>query len=453
MTFGTIRVGAALAALVALAGCGVVYTVPGVYEGASYSNAYGTDYDLEVVPMTYETAAAANLEPYVPPRLPAAYQPEALQGAVASSTVAPDLSAVLLETAPRGARPERIVQGLPPQGRPEPYRIGVGDVVLLSISGSRTLEQLPDLVTAQAKRDGYTVQADGTISIPDTGRAQVAGKTLQDAEYEISQMLLAANVEPSFSLEVAEFNSQHVSVDGLVGGTALVPITLQPLRLYQAIAQVGGLALADPAAATIQLLRDGTAYQFGAERYITDPDARRILLRDGDSIYVGSAELILEDRIAREEQRRARKEAELEKERALFESRLSHGAVERYYVFMTGEVRNSGQAVLPFEQPMRLANVLFGEPGGGISIQTGDFGAIYVIRAETDPRKAGGLTAYHLDAENIGNMAVAAQFEMRPNDIVFVAEQPVTSWNRVISQLVPLLSFPGQVAGSAVGVQ
>ena len=450
MNLKDMTIGAALTALLAISGCGVIYTVPSVYEGASYNDDYGTDYDLKVVPMTYETAAAANLEPYFPPRLPAAFQPEVALGAVASSTAEADLSSVLLGASPRGAGPERVVRGLPPQGAPEPYRIGVGDVLLLSISGGRELEQFPDLITARARRDGYTVQDDGTISIPDTGRAQVAGKTLQDAQYEISQMLLAANVEPTFSLEITEFNSQHVAVDGLVG-TALVPITLQPLRLYQAIAQAGGLALTDPTLATIQILRGETAYQFGAERYISDPEARRIILRDGDSIYVGSAELIMDERIARADEETP--EERFAAERALFEKRLSLGAVERYYVFLTGEIRNSGQAALPFEQPVHLAKVLLGEPGGGISPESGNFGAIYVIRAETDPRRAGGVTAYHLDAENIGNMAVATRFEMRPNDIIFVAEQPVTSWNRVLSQIFPLVSTPQRLATSVTGLQ
>lgn len=413
---------AALATLGTLANCGVIYTVPAVHDGAPYGDGYGTDFDVEVVSMTYESAAAANLESYIPPRLPAVFQPGALQEAVVSSAGQMNLPA-----------PENVTYGLPPRGRSEPYRIGVGDELLLAVKGLSSLEGLPDLVTAQAKRDSYTVQSDGSIAIPDAGRVEVAGMTLEDAEAEIFEALFAANMEPSFSLEVSGFNSQHVSVAGLVGRSGPVPITVQPLRLYEAIDAAGGVITDDPTIATIQLLRDGKAYRFGVDRLINDPAARRIILRDGDSIYVGSAEESVRERIA--------------EERASFDKRLSLGAVEQYYVFMTGEVQN-GQAVLPFEQPIHLANVLFGEPGGGINIQTGDFGAIYVLRAETDPRKAGGMTAYHLDAENVANLAVATRFEMRPNDIVFVAEQPVTSWNRVLSQIFPVVSAPARLANT-----
>ncbi len=60
-----------------------------------------------------------------------------------------------------------------------------------------------------------------------------------------------------------------------------------------------------------------------------------------------------------------------------------------------------------------------------------------MLRAESDPQFNGGLTAFHLDAENAVNLAVATQMEIRPNDVVFVAEQTVTSWNRVLSQILP----------------
>jgi polysaccharide export outer membrane protein len=47
------------------------------------------------------------------------------------------------------------------------------------------------------------------------------------------------------------------------------------------------------------------------------------------------------------------------------------------------------------------------------------------------------LTAWKLDTTNVANLALATRFELRPNDIVFVAEQPVTRWNRTINQITP----------------
>jgi polysaccharide export outer membrane protein len=38
---------------------------------------------------------------------------------------------------------------------------------------------------------------------------------------------------------------------------------------------------------------------------------------------------------------------------------------------------------------------------------------------------------------------------MRPNDIIFVEEQPITKWNRVVQQFVPsLLTTPAAIAAN-----
>ena len=84
---------------------------------------------------------------------------------------------------------------------------------------------------------------------------------------------------------------------------------------------------------------------------------------------------------------------------------------------------------------MNLADVLFDQDG--INSQFGDYGEIYVLRTDTDPQRNGGLTAFHLNAGNAVNLAAATMLEIRPNDVVFVAEQPVTSWNRALSQILP----------------
>lgn len=49
------------------------------------------------------------------------------------------------------------------------------------------------------------------------------------------------------------------------------------------------------------------------------------------------------------------------------------------------------------------------------------------------------MNAYHLDETNAVNLAFAAQFEMRPNDLVFVSEQRATSWKRTLDQLSPTI--------------
>ena len=433
------------AALLALTGCGVIYTVPSVHDGLPFATSYGTEFDVRVVRLDHETAADANLEPYVPPRLPLAFQPESV---AAMAEIDAGADGLPPPSARRVARPGIVRDRLPPPIEPQPYRIGVSDVLLLAIREPATLEELPGLISAQARRQGYVVQDDGAIAVPDAGRVRVAGLTMQEAEAAIFEALVAAGIDPAFSLEIAEFNSQRVSVGGLVGNPSLVPIALQPLHLDEAIQLAGGIVAQDPDLTTIELFRDGNTYQITLERFLDDPRARNILLRDGDSIHVGTEYLQDEAQRYFEEQITLRNQrlATLEAERALFRERLELGAVEQPYAYLAGEVRRPSRFALPFEGSANLADVLVNE--GGMTIREADYGNIYVLRAASGAEQFGALTAYRLDAENAVNLAVATQFEMRPNDVVFVSEQPVTSWNRVISQILPqlLLSLPSRLA-------
>jgi polysaccharide export outer membrane protein len=447
--------------LIALTGCGVVYTVPAVSEQSTAGATYKTDYDVEIVPLTYETAAGANLEPYIPARLPLAFQPDAADTLRLTSVATSNLPSLPQPTARKMTRPGPVADKLPPTVTPGNYRIGVGDVLLLAVSEQATsLAGLPALISAQSKRTGYTVQDDGAIAVPGAGRIQLAGMTLKDAEGAIFQALVAAGIDPSFTLEVAEFHSQRVSVGGMVGKPTLVPIMLQSLNLEEALSLAGGIEAQDPDITRIQIYRDGEIYQIGLASYLNDPGLGKLLLRDGDSIYVGSPYLeaeaqryyqeqltIRNEQVSSHRQREADLEGLLARDRSLFEQRLARGAVEQPYAFLTGEVGSTTQVPLPFERTMSLANLLFNKAGGGIRMMFADYGQIYVLRAQTDPQRAGSLTAYHLDAENVANLAVATQFQIHANDIVFVAPQLVTSWNRVFSQLAPqfLLSLPQQV--------
>jgi polysaccharide export outer membrane protein len=434
-----LRAISACATLLALVGCGVVYTTPTVTDQPTS----GTDYDVEVVPLTYETAVGANLQPYIPARLPLAFQVNAAELLEADPALARRLPR---RPADVGVQP-MTTENLPPAGEPQRYRIGIGDVLVLAVKQETTsIAGLPALITAQSKRTGYTVQDDGAIAVPDAGRIPVADLTLQEAEPAIFRALAAAGIDPSFSLEVAEFHSQRVTIRGMVGTPTVVPITLQPLHLEDALTIAGGVTAEDPGSAWIQIYRDPETFRIKLARFLREPELGQVLLTSGDRVYVGAT---LDD----EETHRMRQEGVdrlLANDRALFEQRLKYGAIEQPYAFLTGEVGRAVEIPLPFERTLSLANVLFSAKGGGLDMTTADYAEIYVLRAETDPQKAGGVTAYHLDAENAANLLVATEFRIHANDVVFVSPQPVTNWNRVLSQIVVtpqlLLSAPTQIS-------
>ena len=210
-----------LVALTAVAGCGAVYrtssVVPGVGDGTN----------VRVVPLTAETVVQANRAPFEPKTLPAVFSMTAgggsgLRGAGALPEPTFDLE----------SRPGALALRAPPAANPGAYEIGVGDVVLLSTpSTGSTVEQLSGLLAAQNARQGYTVQDDGSINIPNVGRVRIAGLTIEDAEAALFQKLVENQFDPTFSLEIAEFNSRKVSIGGAVGTPGVVPVSLTPLYL------------------------------------------------------------------------------------------------------------------------------------------------------------------------------------------------------------------------------
>lgn len=429
-----------------LSGCGVVYQSPAVQSGASDGS------KVRVIPLTPETVLVANRSAYRPQPLPAAFRQTAgAGGAVRGAGALPSPA-----SAPQ-SRPAAVDPHLPPPPSPGPYRIGVGDVVLLSTPQSgTTVEELAGLLAAQNRRQGYTVQDDGAVAIPDVGRIAIDGMTLEEAEAALFQRLVEHQISPSFSLEIAEFNSRRVSVGGAVNTPAVVPVTLTPLYLDEAIAAAGGIAAPDRNHVTIRLFRDGTLYRIPADRL--GSGHARIRLVDRDRLFVDAgydlrqAQTYFEEQIRLSEHRNSARQtalqnlsteialrrAELAEQRETFQDRLALDAVGRDFVYLTGEVGRQSRIALPFETRATLADALYGE-GGGIPTETANVGQIYVLRGSTDPREFSSVTAWHLDARNVANMLLATRFELRPNDIVFVAEQPVTKWGRVVRQITPSL--------------
>jgi len=423
------------AAMILPTGCGVVYTSPKV------SRAAGTDVDVREIALTPQTVILANRTPYSPRNLPGEFF------STASARQGQGLGALPTAPEPPEERPGQLELRPPENFQVPPYRIGVGDVVLLATrQAGNSVEQLSGLLAAQTQRQGYVVSDDGAISIPDIGRVEIGGLTLTQAQDRIFKFLLENQVDPAFSLEVTDFNSQRVTVGGAVRQAARVPITLQPLTIGDALTATGGVVVQDEQFASIRIYRDDTLYQIPYEDYLEQPTLRERPLRNGDAVYVDTTYSL--DRAyefySREVNMISLRRSMLEERRENFNAREALGAEARDYIYLVGEVRTQGRVPLPYEQQATLADVLYG--GGGFPTPTGNASNIYVLRPSQDPAEFGAITAWHLDARNTVNITLATRMEMRPNDIVFVEEQPITKWNRVVTQALPSLTLFGNTA-------
>lgn len=436
-----------LIAALGLTGCGTIYIAPNLSNQA-------VDADVTIVPLTTAAANAANKSTYRPRSLPSVFFQNAGTGSglIAAGTL-PDAASE------QQFRPAPIETRLPAPEPTVPYQIGVGDVlVLATLQSASSIEELSGLLAAQNRRQGYTVQDDGSIAVPDVGRVQLAGLNLEEAEAEVFEALVSGNLDPTFSIEVSEFNSKRVSVGGAVPRPVTLPITLTPLTLQEAVVAAGGTTALDTQFTAVRLYRDGTLYQVP----IADLPGTNVVLQSGDSVFVDTdykldqAQAYFSEQIALTQLRQnARNQAlnalqteinirrsALSEDRSNFQDRLAADAVDRDFVYLTGEVATQGRFPLPFERQATLADALFAQ--GGPIPDTGNPAKIYLLRGDRDDR----VTAYHLDGRNPANMLHATKIELRPNDIVFVAQQPVTSWNRVVQQLVPSLIIAGATAAT-----
>ncbi|EIE51168.1 polysaccharide biosynthesis/export family protein [Salipiger aestuarii] len=439
--------GLAAAGMLLLGACGIAYQSPSVNPLG------GGDTKVRVLRITPESAIVANRAGYAPKELPSIFFNTAGGGAVQPGGGAAPAPVVDYQN-----RPSSMQTRVPPAPNEGPYRIGVGDVLLLATPqiGS-TVEQLTGLLAAANSRQGYTVQDDGAIAIPHVGRVPVSGSTLEEAENTLFQRLVETDIEPTFSLEVAEFNSKKVSIGGAVQNPSVAPITLTPLYLDEALAAAGGVNAADLDYASVRIYRDGTIYQIPLDALYSNRSLARVQLTDGDVVFVDTAyeldraQAYFEERIRLAEFRQGARIAalnELNAEVGLrrgalgeardnYMTRLELDSVDRDYVYLTGEVDSQARYALPFGRTASLADALY--ENGGVPTQTGNVREIYVLRGSPDPREFGAITAWQLDGRDAASFLLATRFEMRPNDVIFVAEQPVTRWSRVISQITPSL--------------
>jgi polysaccharide export outer membrane protein len=436
--------------LLSLTSCGLVYVSPKVDDG---------DGPVRVVALNSESIIIANRTSYIPKQLPAVFfQSTGGSGNIRSTGATPRASV------PQQIRPNALQLRVPPTTAHGPYRIGVGDVLLLATkSASSSIEELSGLLAAQNSRQGYTVQDDGAIAIPDVGRVRLLDMTLEEAEAELFQSLVQSQIDPTFSLEIAEFNSKRVSLGGAVGNPTVAPITLTPLSLAEALSAAGGIQTTDLEFTTIRIYRGGTLYQIPVETYLRQPELQKLRLVEGDSIFVdtqfelGKAQAYFQEQITIAGFRRtARTQAlsELNTEitqrrasanevRTNFQSRVDLDAVDRDFVYLTGEFTKPGRFTIPFGRDATLADALYA--GGGFSSQTANTSQIYVLRGSESA--TGAVTAWHLNAQNVANITLATRMKVLPNDIVFIAEQPITKWNRALNQIFPTLISTGAAIG------
>ena len=419
--------------LLTLNGCDVMYHSSEVQDDGTSK--------IRVVKITPETIIEANSSPYEPLKLP-----EIFSAINESDDQFKDFSALSGQALKSEKYFDVIYNGFPEPSQPQPYFIGVGDVIMMIMPEVTNLvDALDGLLASQNRQHRYTVQDDGAVSIPDIGRIVIAGLTLQEAEDAVFRQLVDKGLTASFSMEVAEYNSQRVSVVGAVVSPGIEPIALQPLYLDEIISLRGGFTISDTSFILIYLYRDGSIYKLTDAELYNQDSLFKFLLKNGDRVVVKTTEeydnllglrqtarhnIILENELNMEARANASKSVQL---------KLQYGAIPREYIYIIGEVGSQTRFTLPFEDKAVLADALL--TSGGVLPMSGNPKQIYLLRGSFDNRDTTSITAMHLDATNAANFLLATRLELRPKDVVFVGTQPITNWNRMIKQILPSLQL------------
>lgn len=281
---------------------------------------------------------------------------------------------------------------------PQPYKIGAGDYLAITVwdhpelvmpvnSMSGTTATLTGALPA-----GYTVSSEGKIQFPYAGDFQVEGLTELQARDLLVKRLSSYIKKPEVTLRVMSYRSKRVYVDGEVKLPGIVQIDDIPLSLPEALNRAGGVtALGDQSRITVT--REGKTYPIDMTRLIADGiDPSRIMLGNGDMLRVSPRD----------------------------ESK----------VFVIGEVNKP--VSLTLRNGHLSLNEALGE-AGGVNPQTADANQVYVIRNANDAQPI----IYHLDAHSPVMFALAESFELKARDVVYVDAASMVRFNRVISLILP----------------
>lgn len=323
---------------------------------------------------------------------------EPTDGAMAVTAVIKTITPQLIQQELQLARSEIRADLSEIMTPPQPYKIGAGDYLAITVwdhpelvmpvnSMSGTTATLTGALPA-----GYTVSSEGKIQFPYAGDFQVEGLTELQARDLLVKRLSSYIKKPEVTLRVMSYRSKRVYVDGEVKLPGIVPIDDIPLSLPEALNRAGGItALGDQSRITVT--REGKTYPIDMTRLIADGiDPSRIMLGNGDMLRVSPRD----------------------------ESK----------VFVIGEVNKP--VSLTLRNGHLSLNEALGE-AGGVNPQTADANQVYVIRNANDAQPI----IYHLDAHSPVMFALAESFELKARDVVYVDAASMVRFNRVISLILP----------------
>ncbi len=297
------------------------------------------------------------------------------------------------------------------------YRLGTGDILYAKLYlpsnpgfDGNSAEKYSQYLSVDSWQEynEVIVKDDGNVSFPYVGEVQFANKTLSEAKQSLDRALARYFKNPQSVLEVKEFKSRKVQLTGELHKPGEQYLRFAPLRVLEAVDAAGGvLDSADIADAAITH-RDGSVEKIDLFALMNNGDAsQNRILFDGDTLHVPA----------------------------------NYGNK----IFVMGEVNKPALQYIK-AGTMTVMEAL--DASQGMNPATASYAKIYVIRGaihdhanEVAPADAPAAPlqtkVYQLDSSTGSGLAMAAQFPLQPNDVVYVSPAAISEWNLFISQLLP----------------
>ena len=250
------------------------------------------------------------------------------------------------------------------------------------------------IISNKAETILSNVGSKGNILLGNIGSISAINRTLNDIDEEIRNILIAKGIKPNFQLDLTKFSSKKAYLIQKNIGSIIVPLTSSAITLRELILQNKSSVPENLGLSIISLKRNGQMFRM-TEDEILDPKTQDIWIVDEDQIEIEN---------------------------------LSYKPGQVFALSGAGSAH-----VVSIDPSKRetLADILFA-PNGALNNLLAKRSEVYLLRGKNPS------VAYHLDAQNVSRILVAAKTELRPNDIVYVADRPIISFSRTLAEILPL---------------
>lgn len=319
-----------------------------------------------------------------------------------------------------------------PDKRPKPNQVvGVGDVLNISIFEAAPGGLFTPGQAAGARPGNFVdlpaqaVDQKGSIYVPYAGEIPAAARTIPEIQQAVVARLRNRAIEPQVVISLNQQHSSVVSVLGDVNTPGVLALNSVGERLLALIARAGGPKF-EAIESYVTLQRDGKRVRVLLSRVVHDP-RENIFVRPNDVIF-------------------------LTRESPSF---TALGALNQNVFGFNSEI--------PFDvETLTLAQAM--GKAGGLNDNQSDPSELYVYRYEDRSflQKLGVDTTrftfdriptiYHINLRDPSGMLLAAGFQMRSKDVMYVANAKVVDYYKLLLLINSTTATVSNTANAATNV-